>query len=132
MLSTTGADPDPSGQTARRRPKPKRFSTNSGATYILAFILSQELRDILAVKLLAAVRLDGFDSARAVLDQSDNEAYDHLVVRKSDGTAHCGHLLNEVVRPTREVIVVESAKHFCKTRPIGAGHHVARVDVIAC
>jgi predicted DNA-binding protein with PD1-like motif len=41
-----------------------------------------------------------------------------VVVSKSDGTAHGGHLLDADVRPTLEVIVVESAKHLCrKTRP---------------
>ena len=42
----------------------------------------------------------------------------HVVVGKADGTAHGGHLLDARVRPTLEVIVVESAKHLCrKTRP---------------
>jgi uncharacterized protein len=32
----------------------------------------------------------------------------HIVVGKSDGTAHAGHLLEARVRPTLEVVIVES------------------------
>jgi predicted DNA-binding protein with PD1-like motif len=36
----------------------------------------------------------------------------HVVVGKRDGTAHGGHLLEAHVRPTLEVIVIESPKHL--------------------
>ena len=36
----------------------------------------------------------------------------HLVVSKSDGTAHGGHLLEAHVRPTLEVIIMESPEHL--------------------
>jgi predicted DNA-binding protein with PD1-like motif len=36
------------------------------------------------------------------------EVHAHLVVGKSDGTAHGGHLLEATVRPTCEVILTES------------------------
>jgi predicted DNA-binding protein with PD1-like motif len=36
----------------------------------------------------------------------------HVVVGKSDGTAHGGHLLNGRVRPTLEVIVTEMPVHL--------------------
>ena len=39
----------------------------------------------------------------------------HVVVGKSDGTAYGGHLLEAFVRPTLEVIVVESARHLRRT-----------------
>jgi predicted DNA-binding protein with PD1-like motif len=39
----------------------------------------------------------------------------HVVVGKSDGTAHGGHLMNAHVRPTLEVVLVESARHLCRT-----------------
>ena len=51
-------------------------------------------------------------------DRGHPKLHAHVVVSKSDGTAHGGHLLDAYVRPTLEVIVVESAKHLCrKTRP---------------
>jgi predicted DNA-binding protein with PD1-like motif len=36
----------------------------------------------------------------------------HVVVGKADGTAHGGHLMAAVVRPTLEVVVVESPRHL--------------------
>ena len=36
----------------------------------------------------------------------------HIVVGKSDGTAHGGHLLEGHVRPTLEVVVTESPAHL--------------------
>lgn len=36
----------------------------------------------------------------------------HVVVGKRDGTAHGGHLLEAHVRPTLEVMIVESAEHL--------------------
>jgi predicted DNA-binding protein with PD1-like motif len=39
----------------------------------------------------------------------------HVVVGKSDGTAHGGHLTDAHVRPTLKVVLVESARHLCRT-----------------
>lgn len=36
----------------------------------------------------------------------------HVVVSRSDGTAHGGHLLEAHVRPTLEAIIVESPEHL--------------------
>ena len=38
----------------------------------------------------------------------------HLVLGKRDGTAHGGHLIRAVVRPTLEVILTESPAHLRK------------------
>jgi predicted DNA-binding protein with PD1-like motif len=36
----------------------------------------------------------------------------HVVIGRQDGTAHGGHLLNAIVRPTCEIIVTESPQHL--------------------
>jgi uncharacterized protein len=36
----------------------------------------------------------------------------HVVVGKSDGTAHGGHLLRALVRPTMEVVITESSQQL--------------------
>jgi hypothetical protein len=47
------------------------------------------------------------------LDEKGNpKVHAHVVVGRSDGTAHGGHLLEAHVRPTLEVILVESPKHL--------------------
>jgi uncharacterized protein len=46
----------------------------------------------------------------------DPKIHAHVVVGKSDGTAHGGHLMEAYVRPTLEVIVVEASSHLCRTQ----------------
>jgi predicted DNA-binding protein with PD1-like motif len=46
------------------------------------------------------------------LSDGQPKAHAHLVVGKSDGTAHGGHLLEAHVWPTLEVIVVESPRYL--------------------
>lgn len=46
-------------------------------------------------------------------DRGDPKLHAHVVVGKSDGTAHGGHLLVDAdVRPTVEVVVVEASQHL--------------------
>lgn len=49
------------------------------------------------------------------LDRGEPKVHAHVIVGKSDGTAHGGHLMNAKVRPTLEVIVVESAGELHKS-----------------
>jgi uncharacterized protein len=51
----------------------------------------------------------------------------HIVVGKADGTAHGGHLLEARVRPTLEVILVESPRHLRRTHDPETG--LALIDV---
>jgi uncharacterized protein len=48
-------------------------------------------------------------------DKGDPKLHAHVVVGKSDGTAHGGHLLDAHVRPTLEVVLVESSQHLRRT-----------------
>jgi predicted DNA-binding protein with PD1-like motif len=48
-------------------------------------------------------------------DKGDPKLHAHVVVGKSDGTAHGGHLLDAHVRPTLEVVIVESSQHLRRT-----------------
>ncbi len=45
-------------------------------------------------------------------DKGAPKVHAHVVVGRSDGTTRGGHLLEAHVRPTLEVIVVESASHL--------------------
>ena len=49
------------------------------------------------------------------LDRGEPKVHAHVIVGKSDGTAHGGHLLEAHVRPTLEVVVVESAGEMQKS-----------------
>jgi uncharacterized protein len=46
------------------------------------------------------------------LNDGEPKLHPHVVVGKSDGTAHGGHLLEAHVRPTLEVIITESPVHL--------------------
>src|SRR5919202_5234276 len=46
------------------------------------------------------------------LADGEPKVHAHVVVGKSDGTAHGGHLLEGTVRPTLEVVLVESPQHL--------------------
>jgi predicted DNA-binding protein with PD1-like motif len=47
-----------------------------------------------------------------VFDNGDPQLHAHVVVGKSDGAAHGGHLVEGHVRPILEVILVESPSHM--------------------
>lgn len=49
------------------------------------------------------------------LDKGQPKVHAHVIVGRSDGTAHGGHLLEAHVRPTLEVILVESAREMRKS-----------------
>jgi uncharacterized protein len=44
--------------------------------------------------------------------KAERKVHVHVVVGKRDGTAHGGHLLEAEVRPTLEVVLVESPVHL--------------------
>jgi uncharacterized protein len=46
------------------------------------------------------------------LDEGKPKVHAHVVLGKSDGTAHGGHLGEAVVRPTLEIILTETPKHL--------------------
>lgn len=46
------------------------------------------------------------------LSDGSPKLHAHVVVGKRDGTAHGGHLIEAIVRPTLEVVLIESPKHL--------------------
>lgn len=48
------------------------------------------------------------------LKDGEPQVHAHLVVGRSDGTAHGGHLISATVRPTCEIILTESPDHLQK------------------
>jgi predicted DNA-binding protein with PD1-like motif len=63
----------------------------------------------------------------AVDEQGEPKLHAHVVVGKSDGTAHGGHLLEAVVRPTLEVVLVESPRHLQRRHDPETGLALIRV-----
>ncbi len=50
--------------------------------------------------------------SNVAMDQGKPKIHAHIVVGKSDGSAHGGHLMEAHVRPTLEVILQELPKHL--------------------
>jgi predicted DNA-binding protein with PD1-like motif len=48
------------------------------------------------------------------LKDGEPQVHAHVIVARSDGTAHGGHLMEAHVRPTCEVILSESPRHLQK------------------
>jgi hypothetical protein len=48
------------------------------------------------------------------LKDGEPQVHAHVIIGKSDGTAHGGHLQEAKVRPTCEVILTENPKHLQK------------------
>ncbi len=46
------------------------------------------------------------------LDRGEPRVHAHVVIGKSDGSAHGGHLLKAHVRPTLEIMLVEAPEHL--------------------
>lgn len=55
------------------------------------------------------------------------QVHAHLVVGRKNGTAHGGHLLNAIVRPTCEIIVTENPKHLQRIMDPESGIALIRV-----
>lgn len=63
------------------------------------------------------------------LNNGEPKVHAHVVVSKSDGTAHGGHLMEAHVRPTLEVILVESPEHLIRKTDEASG--LALIDLDA-
>jgi hypothetical protein len=48
------------------------------------------------------------------LKNNEPQVHAHLVIGRQDGTAHGGHLLSAIVRPTCEIVITESSEHLQK------------------
>lgn len=63
----------------------------------------------------------------ALDEQGQPKLHAHTVLGKSDGTAHGGHLLDAIVRPTLEVILTESPRHLQRRHDPESGLALIRV-----
>jgi predicted DNA-binding protein with PD1-like motif len=62
------------------------------------------------------------------LSEEGPTVHAHVVVGKSDGTAHGGHLLEAYVRPTLEVIITESPRHLSRRTDPALGLALVTLD----
>ena len=66
-----------------------------------------------AIKLKEQVELLSLIGDIALKD-GEPQVHAHLVIGRKDGTAHGGHLLSAMVRPTCEIVITESPRQLQK------------------
>ncbi len=64
----------------------------------------------------------------ALSEQGEPRVHAHVVVGKSDGTAHGGHLLDAYVRPTLEVMITETPAFLRRVHDPHSGLALIRLD----
>ena len=62
------------------------------------------------------------------LKDSEPQVHAHVVVGKTDGTAHGGHLIEAHVRPTLEVVLIESPSYLQREMDKATGIALIRVS----
>jgi len=55
------------------------------------------------------------------VDKDKPKVHAHVVVGKADATAHGGHLIEGLVRPTLEVVITEAPRHLQRRLDPGSG-----------
>ena len=88
-----------------------------------------ETKDYCRIPLREQVEVLSLAGNVALNPDGSPKVHAHVVVGKADGTAHGGHLLEGHVRPTLEVILVESPQHLRRTYDATTG--LALIDVRA-
>jgi uncharacterized protein len=79
-----------------------------------------------AVKLEEQVELLSLIGDIALKDNKP-QIHAHLVIGRQDGTAHGGHLISAIVRPTCEIVITESPQHLQKEFDPEAGIALIRL-----
>lgn len=62
------------------------------------------------------------------LDGNEPKVHAHVVIGKRDATAHGGHLLEAHVRPTLEVVLIDSPAHLCRRHDHASGLALIRIE----
>jgi hypothetical protein len=102
-----------------------RRSERSNASHWAFFEFTK--RDYKKIPIEEQVELMSLVGNIALDDKGAPKLHAHVVVGKSDGTAHGGHLLEAYVRPTLEVIVIESSRNL--RRKMRAEFGIALLDL---
>jgi predicted DNA-binding protein with PD1-like motif len=85
------------------------------------------LKDYRKIPIQEQVELMSLVGNIALDDKGEPKVHAHVVVGKSDGTAHGGHLVEAHVHPTLEVVVVESSRQL--RRKMRAEFGIALLDL---
>jgi len=91
-----------------------RFTAIGGFSQVTLGYFEPEKKDYKHIEVNEQVEVLSLvgNIARSPKDGDKPKLHAHVVIGKSDGTAHGGHLLNAKVRPTLEVVLIDSPRHM--------------------
>ncbi len=97
-----------------RHLKASHFTAIGGFQEVTLGYFDWEKKDYVPIPILEQVEVLSLTGDIA-LEEGVPKVHAHVIVGRSDGTAHGGHLLHAKVRPTLEVMVIETAGEMRKS-----------------
>jgi uncharacterized protein len=89
-----------------------RFTAIGAFSDVMLAYFDWQTKDYKKIPLREQVEVLSLVGDVALKEDGQPEVHAHVVVGKADGTAWGGHLMEAHVRPTLEVILIESPRHL--------------------
>src|SRR5438552_17740361 len=103
-----------------------RFTSIGGFSEVTLGYFDLEKKDYLPIQLREQVEVVSL-TGNIAMNDGKPKVHLHAVVAKRDGTAYGGHLLEARVRPTLEVVLVESPGDLARTTDPKTGLALLRI-----
>jgi len=103
-----------------------RFTSIGGFSEVTIGYFDLEKKDYIPIRLREQVEVVSL-TGNIALNDGKPKVHAHVVIAKHDGTAHGGHLLQARVRPTLEVLLVESPEDLARTTDRKTGLALLRI-----
>src|SRR5207249_2095960 len=103
-----------------------RFTSIGGFSEVTLGYFDLEKKDYLPIQLREQVEVVSL-TGNIAMNDGKPKVHVHAVVAKRDGTAYGGHLLEARVRPTLEVVLVESPGDLARTTDPKTGLALLRI-----
>lgn len=89
-----------------------RFTAIGAFTDVTVGYFERDRKDYKRIPILEQVEVLSLAGDITLDERGEPKVHAHVVVGKSDGTAHGGHLLEAHVWPTLEVVIEEAPRHL--------------------
>lgn len=91
-----------------------RFTGIGGFSHVTLGYFELKKKDYKNIEVNEQVEVLSLVGNIALTQDGQPKVHAHVIVGKSDGSAHGGHLLQAKVRPTLEIMLIESPKHLAR------------------
>ena len=104
-----------------------RFSAIGAFSDVVLGYFDWERKDYARIRVAEQVEVLSLNGDIA-LDGDEPKVHAHVVIGKHDATAHGGHLLEAHVRPTLEVVLIDSPAYLCRRYDKSSGLALIRIE----